>query len=276
MNLIYFKSDIGNFGDDLNPWLWKKLLGDFSSYPTDIDFAGIGSILDDRVFSENKEYKKIIFGSGVRDFSFNLPINEKIDIRFVRGPISSKVCNNAPYITDSAYALALLTFPEQKKKYKVSYIPYFRNYHNFDWQLFKKLLGVNVINPCDDIENVIKEIRSSEKILTSAMHGAIFADIFRIPWMRVKMTKSGYESDFTSELKWTDWLLSMNIQNCPTHYLDFDLNKKAKNKIDTILKIIKFKLKFRSNRFITSNNDIFENKVVLIKEEIEKIKVSDL
>ena len=42
MELFYFKSEKGNFGDDLNPWLWGEIFGDLSKYQCDIDFIGIG------------------------------------------------------------------------------------------------------------------------------------------------------------------------------------------------------------------------------------------
>ena len=57
MNLTYFKADIGNFGDDLNLWLWPQLLGSFDEYPANLYFVGIGSILDHRIL-ENKSNKK--------------------------------------------------------------------------------------------------------------------------------------------------------------------------------------------------------------------------
>ncbi len=269
MNLIYFKSDIGNFGDDLNPWLWSKIFGNFENYNSNVDFVGIGSILDNRIF-ENKENKKIIFGSGVRDFDFSINEYENVDIRFVRGPISSRL-TNADFITDAAYALRQVETQNVFKKYKISYIPYFRNFYNFNWKLFEKILGIHVINPCEDIEKVIGEIKSSETILTTAMHGAILADLFRIPWMRVKFTKNGNETNLTSELKWNDWLMSVGLKNINTHFLDFDLNH-ITGKKKLAYNLLQFYRKFKNNDFILSKDDKIAEIDERICKEISEVK----
>lgn len=209
MELFYFKSEKGNFGDDLNPWLWGQIFGDLSKYQCYIDFIGIGSILDDRInYGKNK---KIIFGAGVRDFKFK-PENN-YDVRFVRGPLSSQVFNNAPYITDSAYCLALIKdkIENVPKIYDCSIIPYFHHTSSFNWSLFEKLTGIHVIYPSGSVEIVIDEIAKSSKIISGAMHGAIIADVLRIPWKRLRFGKHGSESFFTSELKWHDWLYSIKI-----------------------------------------------------------------
>jgi succinoglycan biosynthesis protein ExoV len=255
MNLIYFKSDIGNFGDDLNLWLWNELFGDFKSYPSDIDFVGIGSILDERILT-NRLNKKVVFGAGVRDYKFNYKAEDQLDIMFVRGPISSKVTKNSPFITDAAYCLRLLDFnPIENKKYKISYVPYFRNYYNYNWSLFQKYLGIHVINPTGNYLKVIEEIRSSDFILSSAMHGAIIADIFRVPWMRVNFNKMGKENKITSELKWKDWAQSICIEKIPTHNFDFNLNEKT-NFLNQIIYLNKFYKIFKNNTFVNSKNDV--------------------
>lgn len=269
MNLIYFKSDIGNFGDDLNPWLWKKLLGNFSDYRDDVDFVGIGSILDSRIL-ENTTNRKVIFGSGVRDFDFKIKKEDNVDIRFVRGPVTARLLDSN-YITDSAYALRLLPQKNLSKKFKLSYIPYFRNYHNFNWKLLETFLGIHVINPCGTVEEVIEDIQSSEKILTTAMHGAILADLYRVPWMRVKFTKNGYESSLTSELKWNDWLGSIGLGDIPTHHFDYHLNSHM-GRIDSLLKTFEFYKKFRSNFFILSDEKIILTVDDKINQELYEFK----
>lgn len=268
MNIIYFKSDIGNFGDDLNPWLWEKLFGDFSNYKKDLDFIGIGSILDNRIKSDND---KIVFGSGVRDFDFDINQISNIKVLFVRGPISSKLTNNSNYLTDAAYALRLLPKKTYTKKYKASIIPYFRHAYQFNWGLFEKFTGIHVIMPTQHVEKVIEEINQSEKILASAMHGAILADVYRVPWMRVKFSKHGHESPLTSELKWSDWLSSVGLNDVPTHNFDFNFNKR-KSKIKQLYYLLIMKVKFRKNTFVKSSDKIIEEIDDKMKIQIEQFK----
>ncbi|SDE76852.1 polysaccharide pyruvyl transferase family protein [Epilithonimonas hungarica] len=270
MNLIYYKSKKGNFGDDLNPFIWEKILGNLDNYPADLDFVGIGSILDERL--EKSANKKIIFGSGVRDFLYN---SENLDIikevSFVRGPISKKV-TGLDYITDTAYALALTGehqhYLNTKKKHKVSYIPYFEQAEGLNWDLFKTMTGYNVILPTQNIEIVLEEIAASECIITSAMHGAIVADIFRIPWLRLKFMKQGHEPSLTSELKWNDWMQSVNIKNPSEIYSDLTILAKS-SKLTDIIKILLLKRSFRYPRYNLSDNAVFESKISQIKKKID-------
>ena len=64
LKLFYFKSADGipNFGDDLNPWVWRQLLGDYVGEAGETLFTGIGTLLNDRL-----PYAKrtIVFRSGV-------------------------------------------------------------------------------------------------------------------------------------------------------------------------------------------------------------------
>lgn len=277
MNLFYFKSDIGNFGDDINPWLWGKLIGDFDQYDDDLDFIGIGSILDDRIKNDRK---KIVFGSGVRDFNFRTDTITNLEFRFVRGPISSKILNEVPYITDSAYCIALLreTFNTSEKKYACSIMPYFRQVKSFNWALFEKITGIHVILPTGQVEHIIQEISLSEKIIAGAMHGAIVADALRIPWKRLRFGKHGAESYLTSELKWHDWLYSMGIYDdievININNLLFEHSKIGQffSKKIRFLEMLK-KLNFKGKFYLTDKY-IFENKMNLLQKEISKF-ISD-
>ena len=64
-------------------------------------------------------------------------------------------------------------------------------------------LGWNYF-PSDNEYEVLSQIARSEKLITSAMHGAIFADSYRTPWFPV--TTSEEILDF----KWKDWTSHWN------------------------------------------------------------------
>jgi len=68
MKLLYFESSYGNFGDDLNPWLWSRLqprLIDRENTDNSI-LLGIGTILNaDLIGDKIAEASEIhVFGSG--------------------------------------------------------------------------------------------------------------------------------------------------------------------------------------------------------------------
>ena len=273
MNLIYYKAEKGNFGDDLNELIWDELLQGYQDKEHLVDLIGIGSILDKRI--EESSNEKIILGSGIRDFLYNPKVNILEDLSFVRGPISSKVMK-VPYITDAAYAFALLRTKYKEltlnpKKYKLVYVPYFEQCENFDWSIFEKITNIKVVKPTENMEVFLNEISQAEKVITSAMHGAIMADIFRIPWIRLKFPKQGNESSLTSELKWNDWMQSLEINNPYEIYSDLNLNVNN-NFYNSLLKTFILKRKFKYLRFNLSNQIVFESKINELDHLISKIK----
>ena len=67
MKLYYYNAQengfkLGNFGDDLNPWIWHRVIPELFEGQSDSKlFVGIGTLLNDFL---PPEPTKIIFGSG--------------------------------------------------------------------------------------------------------------------------------------------------------------------------------------------------------------------
>lgn len=225
MEYIYYKAAHGNFGDDLNDWLWPKFFG-VSKHGGDC-LLGIGSILynGSELLSEIQERKKIVFGSGVRPYYEPLITDDSWDIRFLRGPRSVKsIGKNNTFITDAAYAIRLTKefgqIQNTEKKYKISVMPYFHSVKYLNWKKICYRLGYNYISPLSEngVEYTMQQIAASQYIITEAMHGAIVADAFRVPWSRFILTTPYTEGQMISEFKWMDWLDSIQTSvDDPVH-----------------------------------------------------------
>ena len=257
MNLICYKSEKGNFGDDLNFWLWPKLLGEkVFSENTETAFFGIGSILmENSPFIEeaNSFKNKIVFGTGLRSIGENIPLDDSWNILFLRGPYSSLKLTNSldNYIADGAYGIALLPnfkdYLSVLKKHKTSFIPYFKSLDKVNWKQICDQLGWNLIVPTgNNIEEFINEIAASEQVISEAMHGAIIADVLRVPWKRIRFFSHIYEGVGVSEFKWNDWLLSINISK--NSYIESPMKKKR-----NIYKILTFANKKRNEKRLINN-----------------------
>lgn len=221
MNYVYYKDPKGNFGDDLNGWLWPQLFGEGKGNDPDV-FLGIGSILFDGspLFRELTTQRKIVFGTGVRPAYKTFHLNGSWDIRFLRGPLSAYAFNNQfPYIADAAYAIRQLQdfgrWLHVPKKYKVSVIPYFKSVPFFDWESICYRLGFNYISPRSEkgVEHTLEEIAASEYVIAEAMHGAILADALRVPWHRFVLSTPHTEGSGVSAFKWMDWQAAIQLYN---------------------------------------------------------------
>jgi hypothetical protein len=291
MELCYYKSTIGNFGDDLNPYIFNQLIPNFSDLSDDYVIFFIGTILYDNFVGANlirdfDKKKKIVLGSGVRFIDKPPTIDSTWDVRFLRGPLSSLSLFNSfeNFITDPAYLIREMPFFENLtniKKYKISIMPHFLSIDKIEWQKLCDEFGVNFIDPeCKDLEFILSEIAMSELIITEAMHGAIIADAFRIPWKRFKYSSYVFEKEIVSEFKWSDWLFSMKLKNTST-FLNYNkVVRFVDKKFDVpLLKQIRYKNIYDSfyalikdDKYQLSHNDILDEKLGRLLDEINILK----
>ena len=91
MKLFYYRAKEGNFGDDLNGWLWEELAPGRWSDEADTLFCGIGTIIGNhmppasriRIFSSGLGYRPV-----PEDFS-----TDRWDVVALRGPLTARVVN---------------------------------------------------------------------------------------------------------------------------------------------------------------------------------------
>lgn len=204
MKLYYHKERAGNFGDDLNPWLWDKFFPDYFNNDDSEIFIGVGTLLNTAL----DKYKiKHVFGSGV-GYGKAPKIDNSWHIHFVRGPMTAEILGieREKAITDPAILCSL--FKEEFKSdesFDVSYIPHHHSIQKGDWERVCNAASVNYIDPTLPFKDVLNKISASKLVITEAMHGAIIADAFRIPWSPVKCYP--HILDF----KWMDWASTMNL-----------------------------------------------------------------
>jgi hypothetical protein len=203
MKLYYFKDKQGNFGDDLNPWLWQQLLPNFFNDADKELFIGVGTLLNHRIPAAPSV---TVFGSG-HGYGRLPAINANWRFYCVRGPLTARSLglSDELAITDPASLAAQLYNAPVQKKYKVSFIPHCESARLGDWAQVCQLAGVNYIDSRQPFLQVFDAIRQSELLLTSAMHGAILADSYRVPWVPVKAYSH------ISQFKWQDWLQSVQL-----------------------------------------------------------------
>lgn len=196
INVVYWKGKNGrNFGDALNPILIKKLSGKKVVHPNEIinigfdfTYSAIGSIIG---FYSYKNL--VIWGSG---FSAS---NSKLDVFpervcAVRGPLTRKSLLEKGVACPEVYGDPALLYPlfytpTIEKRHSLGIIPHHEEQNNELLHVFlKKYPDILVIDILSDINKIIDDICSCEKIASSSLHGIIAADAYSIPSIYVKFT----------------------------------------------------------------------------------------
>lgn len=211
MKIDYWRSAHGNFGDDLNEWLWREMAPGIWDTGDGIRFIGIGTVLDRAL--ETDQFT-VIFGSGA---GYAAPPRTLKDVRKckvygVRGPLSARAVDVAPdlALTDPAILVAALPRFRNLAKQGVIFIPHWKSVGIGTRPAICRDAGIEYVDPRQDSELVIRRIASATLVLAESMHAAIVADALRVPWISVTTTP-----EFLA-FKWADWAasLGMTISTC--------------------------------------------------------------
>lgn len=209
MKLYYFQDPLGNFGDDLNPWLWDRLMPSVFDGRDDELLVGIGTLINHRLPVAPMKH---IFGSGL-GYGEAPAIDNRLRFHAVRG-FETAAALGLPHekvITDAAILVRTVTVPRAPERtVRFGFMPTGHSIANGDWQQIAQELGFHYISCHWDVERVLLEMSRCEILITEAMHGAIVADALRIPWIPV----SCYP--MTLDFKWRDWLSSLDMRYEPS------------------------------------------------------------
>jgi len=86
MKMYFYRGRRPNFGDELNVWLWPRLLPGFFDDDERELFIGVGSTLFDFL---PRESRKIVFGAGYGGYTAVPAIDERWRFYFVRGRLTA-------------------------------------------------------------------------------------------------------------------------------------------------------------------------------------------
>ncbi len=217
------RQTIRNFGDDLNPWIWGKLIPDLLDDDDHAIFVGIGTLLNEYL---PRARKTAVLGAGV-GYGKQLPqIDHTWKIYSLRGPLSARALgvSQTLAITDSAVLVRRLFVERKRKLHRFAYMPHWTN-ANPTWKLVCGQLRFAYVDPQWPVEKVLSAINQTEVLISEAMHGAIVADSVRVPWIAVNTRPSE-----VLPFKWTDWCMSMGLDYKPERLTRlWNLHQRSRN-----------------------------------------------
>lgn len=253
MKSIYYLP-YSNFGDELPPYLIEKITGrkdlTLGSPPpfTTPTLVTVGSILDLNMMNENS----IIWGTGTLDTKcLTLPrvkffpisklyrqirkrsnINQP-DIRAVRGPRTREMLLRLGLKCPAIYgdpAILLPKFYMPKplgRRFPIGLVLHHSHHLTVGQVKFcsqQGILPIPIIRKGkEDIENIIDEICSCDRIFASSLHGLIVAQAYGVPAQWIKVSRWPIHKDDWH--KFEDYFLGsgQDIQNA----IEIDLSEKG-------------------------------------------------
>lgn len=205
MKLFYYLGN--NFGDKLNPIIWQALAGEILDEDDSKILVGIGTLINSNVPVAPKKY---VFGSGAGYMS-PASVDDKWHFYCVRGPRTAQVLNldSKLAITDPALLLREIYTKPVAPTGEICFMPHHVSAEYADWRAICAKAGITYLDPADDTDWVIEKIRGARLVIAEAMHAAIVADAFRVPWVPVQIY------DHILGFKWGDWCDSMQLPYAP-------------------------------------------------------------
>lgn len=129
-----------------------------------------------------------VWGSGLLNTRIlNRLASRKLDVRAVRGPLTRIVLMDQGYEVPEIYGDPAILMPliynvSVEKKYKVGLITHFNETVEDDSE--DKYHRINIVT--DDYKNFVREVKSCEMIVSSSLHGIIFAESYGVPAVLLK------------------------------------------------------------------------------------------
>ncbi len=124
-----------------------------------------------------------VWGSGLLNTKIlNRLVSRKLDIRAVRGPLTRIILLDQGYKVPEVYGDPAILMPlvydvSVEKKYRVGLVTHFNETVEYDSEeVFHR---INIVT--DDYKKFVQEIKSCELIISSSLHGIIFAEAYDVP-----------------------------------------------------------------------------------------------
>jgi len=208
--LFWWRGKHYNFGDEITPWLFKKMCDINQSSPCNIKLEKGPIILAVGSIMRLSSAKTSIWGSGIRNIDQS-DFTEAKKYHAVRGPFTRKQLLNLGYTCPAIYGDPGLLLPKYynpsiSKKFKLGIIPHVSEYEDIK-KKYSKLKDVLIINlTTNDIEKVVDDIVSCETTVSTSLHGIITSVAYGIPtrWLKYSDRITG------DDIKFYDFFASLD------------------------------------------------------------------
>jgi succinoglycan biosynthesis protein ExoV len=284
MPVYYFKDSRGNVGDDLNALILRHFFDFDKCSKASYTLVGIGTLINNRL-PLSREF--IFFTTG---YGYQKPPNfndTRVSAIGLRGPMTLTKLrpflqeneSNIPLIDGAYLTPDLIPKNATPEPNRVGLIPHVDSMQIGRWEEIAKRGQFCLIDPRWEPSKFIGALTSCSTVITEAMHGAILADAYRVPW-------AGFAAHIHINTdKWHDWSESLSIPlhiNSVSPVFKGDEGLPFMSRVKNIIKRTAQKTKLYNNNWTLppvarSNNKDMERTLDELKQIAarEKYQLSD-
>lgn len=211
-----YRGEVWNWGDAISPTIYSELTG---KTPNVIDYTDMTEEPHIMICGSTLRWvtnSSIIWGIGEHweNKAFIDPAAIPLDVAAVRGPLTRRKLLNKGIPCPEIYGNPALLFPlfynpEVRKHYEIGIIPHYFDYEDerlakYRYRSEVKIIDITQRSSSNRIFDLVDEVRSCRRILSSSLHGIILADAYRIPsaWLQISDKVPG------GDFKFKDYFLS--------------------------------------------------------------------
>lgn len=191
VKLMYFSCKEGNFGDDLNAWIWDRLIPGWQEWDDDVTLFGVGTLINDQSAARYERKRVLVLGTGV---GYGAAPPKRIpagwDIRALRGPNSARrlgLDEGTGLIDPAVLCAGFAEFDNPARSDRPVFVPHHGSVGLHDWGQTCRKFNVDYVSPRMDAMHVIRSVAEAPLVIAESMHAAIFAEAFRIPWIPISI-----------------------------------------------------------------------------------------
>ena len=205
---LYCDPTAGILGAGLHQWLWRKLLPGVWGHD---QAALVGGTFDSLRLGLG-DHAAIIGGGLGSAAPRRRRAGKYWRVYWVRGPLTAERLRLPleTAITDGAALLPKALTVRLPKRDCVALISDQHAARLGAWPTCCDRAGIDYVDPRDDWRGIVIRLATARMVLAGSLLGAIIADAYRVPWIRVTTPASG-----TDSYQWRDWCASMDLDHRP-------------------------------------------------------------
>lgn len=207
---LYWWRDFPNVGDRASPYIVQYLthctvLPALSSSKNKL--LGCGSIL------HNLQDGDRVWGTGAINPSTTHIRTKKIRVYSVRGPLTRKILTDigidCPEIYGDPALLLPIIFTQEtvKKEWEIGIIPHYVDFRS----VTSNDPRIKVLDVRKPLKKFLGDLWKCERVLSSSLHGVVFAEAYGIPAERIKVSNGVVGGEF----KFNDYYLGTGREPMP-------------------------------------------------------------